>query len=252
MTSSLQFNKCYLENIRIVFNHDIKSDLIFSHGAYFKQLAKNLNGKLINHHVAQGAPPESSVVIVQSKKFNISFASSRIQIEIAGDRKHMKSESLYKLLKSKITEAKGVLESYFGRDNFKQSFTGIIGPVRFPQSMKLEKEELIQQLSSKFSDKIACDSLITFNTRLGYLDKKHNLYVNYEVQDYEVKNIQLKPDEAQSGVIDINKFPTVEKGVLLNLDVNNRPRIKVENPIEEVDEVINSFFYFIENNIFSI
>jgi len=248
MNPVLQFEKCYLETIRIVSTHDIKSDLIFSFGAYFKKLAKDINGKLINNQLPQNSPPEAPLVIIKSKDFNISFSQSQVQIEVSNERKHTRLELLHNISKTKISKAKEIIKNYYDQGNFKQGFIGIIGPIRFPQLMAIKKEEIIQKLSEAFSERITSDELVNFNTKMGYLNKKQNLYENYEIQDYEVKNIQIDQKKAQTRVIDLNEFPTVEKGVLINIDVNNRPRNHLKDRMEEFDDLVNSFFHFIENN----
>lgn len=244
---TIQYTKCYLEVVKIVFTHEIKDDLIFSHGAYFQQLAKNLDGKLISNEIQRNAPPDLPRVIIQAKDLSIQFALNRMQIEVRGSRKHTSIDQLYGPLKPKIHEALSLFEAYLNRDGFKPDFVGVLGPIRFPQPMNTKKEIITKSLSEKFSGNVESKDLVTFSTKLGYLDNKKKLFVNYEIQDYEVKNIKIEAPANQNQIIDIAKFPTVEHGVLINIDVNNRPRDEKSDPLSELKNVLDSFFYFTEN-----
>ncbi len=85
---NLQFQKCYLEAIKIVINHDVKPDLVLNYGSFFKNTATTLNAQLINNNTPNEAPPEIPRIVVSNKEISISFSLNRIEIQLIGVRKH--------------------------------------------------------------------------------------------------------------------------------------------------------------------
>ncbi|MCK5882505.1 MAG: hypothetical protein KAG61_02360 [Bacteriovoracaceae bacterium] len=243
----VQFEKCYLDSIKIVLNHNIKEDIIFNHGSFFKQLATNLQGKLINNQIQPNSPPEVPRVIVQTKELAILFGLNRMEVEIKGSRKHVGKGSVYDLYKNKIKEVIGLFDSYLHRDEFVEDFIGIIGPLRFPQDMNMNKEELVSKLSSKFYARTNAKKIISFNTKLGFHDPTEDYFFNYEISDYEVKNVNVKGDAGKPVRVDLNTFPTVEHGMLYVVDVNNRPKNSKRNFKDDVSETVENFFDAIKN-----
>jgi hypothetical protein len=149
--TSIQLEKCYLDSIKTVVNHDIKEDLLLVFGSFLKQMATHLNGEIRINQVSDTTPPEIPRAIIVSKETQIQFGLNRIEVEIKGVRKHIKRDSLYDFYKHRIKEAEGLIQSYLSRGEFIQEFSGIIAPIRFPQIIKSASSPMHRQNKYKTS-----------------------------------------------------------------------------------------------------
>lgn len=242
--TSIQLEKCYLDSIKIVVNHDVKEDLLLVFGSFLKQMATNLNGEIRINQVSDATPPEIPRAIIISKETQIQFGLNRIEVEIKGVRKHVKKDSLHDLYKHRIKEAEGLIQSYLSRGEFTQAFAGIVAPIRFPQSMETGKDELLNQLHLLCTGRMNT-KLVTFSQKVGLnLEEK---FVNFEVREYEVKNVNISaPITNKPITLNLENFPTVERGIMSIVDVNNKPKTTKFDFSNDIAELVSSFFRTVE------
>ena len=62
--------------------------------------------------------------------------------------------------------------------------------------------------------------LAAFSFKIGRVID--GFYENYEVSDYEIKTVKVAPSPISPPLINIDEHPTVEKGLLIVVDVNNK------------------------------
>ena len=243
--TSIQLEKCYVDSIKIVVNHDIKEDLLLVFGSFLKQMATNLNGEIRINQVSDATPPEIPRAIIIAKETQIQFGLNRVEVEIKGLRKHVNRGSLQDLYKHRIKEAEGLIQSYLSRGEFVQGFSGMVAPVRFPQSMDLNKNELLNQLHFLCTGRMN-SKLVTFSQKVG-LNIDEN-FENFEIRDYEVKNINITaPITGKSLTLNLEDFPTVERGIMSIVDVNNKPKATKFDFSNDFSGVATAFFKTIES-----
>lgn len=243
----ISLERCYIDNIKLVYSHEFNSDILLSHGAYFKQLAKNLAGEILINQIDSNQPPEFPRVIVKSKEMVFHFSLNKVEIEILGYRKHTNRNTLRDTYKHKIKESIDILQSYLDREDFKEEFVGILAPVRFPQDIQKTKTELVSAIHKALGRSTKL-TVVSFNMKIGLLEETNKCFYNYEVSDYEVKNINLPGLLPGTPVkVDFNLFPTVEQGYLFVVDVNNRPSNKDNVFPVSLNNVVSHFFTAIEH-----
>lgn len=217
----LQFEKCYLDSLKIVLNHGIEKDLLFTFGKGFKKIAANLDGNIKIIQDVDALPPEVPRVTIQAKDMYVNFGLNRIEVGIKGSRKHVRNEDLISSYKHQLKEVELLMLSYIQDIGVKENFIGMIAPVRFPQDINISKELLIKMLYEILIGKNN-SALATFSFKIGLI--VDSFYENYEVSDYEIKNVGINPSSDSSSLINLDDYPTVEKGLLILIDVNNKPQ----------------------------
>jgi hypothetical protein len=243
--TSIQFEKCYLDSLKIVVNHDVKEDFILIFGSFLKQLATSLNGEIRISQLSEATPPEIPRAIIITKEIQIQFGLNRIEVEIKGMRKHVHRSSLYDLYKHRIKETEDLIQSYLNHVEFVQGFAGIVAPVRFPQSMNFKKDELLGQLHFLCTGRTN-NRLVSFSQKVGL--NKDDKFENFEISDYEVKNVNISaPITSQHVALNLEEFPTVERGIMSIVDVNNKPKSTKFEFSDDVAEVVATFFKTIES-----
>ncbi len=242
---SIQFDKCYLDSIKIVVNHEIKEDLILSLGVFLKQMATNLGGEIRINQINESTPPEVPRASIVAKETLIHFGLNRVEVEIKGVRKHVKRDSLLDLYKNRLKEAEALLQSYINRGEFVEGFAGIVAPVRFPQNMELTKDVLLSELYRLCTGR-PNSKLVTFSTKIGLTT--NGMFENFEITDYEVKNINIQASmNAKAITLNLDDFPTVEKGIMAVVDVNNKPQTKKFQFAIDSTGLAEAFFNTIES-----
>ncbi len=242
--SKLNYSKCYLDSLRLIVVHDYKDDIVLNYGSFFKQLSKNTNSKLNIHNVASNAPAEVPRVLIANSDFQINFSLNRVEVNFIGSRKHLVKKVATDFFKIKVKESLGILNSYFSRDEFKVEYSGILGPLRFPQKNEVTKDFLTKKVSSFFCPNSRLGNILNFSLRLGFMNTGNDAFINYEISIYEVKNINIKSKIENNGqpvTINLEDFPTVEHGVQFVVDVNNRPNKKNESFEESINLLFNEF-----------
>ena len=240
----IQLERCYLDSIKIVVNHDVKDDLLLVYGSFLKQMATNLNGEIKINTVSDATPPEIPRAIIVAKETQILFGLNRIEVELKGMRKHAKRESLHDLYKHRIKEAEVLIRSYLSYAEFAQGFSGIVAPVRFPQNMEINKNELLNQLHFLCTGRMNT-KLVTFSQKVGLnIDDK---FENFEVREYEVKNVNVSaPVTNRPFTLNLDDFPTVERGIMSVIDVNNKPQATKFDFSNDFAGLVLTFFKAIE------
>lgn len=246
--SNLQYQKCYLEAIKLIISHDLKDDLILNYGSFLKQLSKNLNGQLVNNNIPNGTPPEIGRIVISNKELNFIFSLNRVEINIGGSRKHGGASNLGNAYQQKVGECIDILESYFRLDNFKEEFVGALGQVKYPQDLTISKDEIMKELSQAYGKEFKRkNKIVSFSSKIGFLSESNSEFINFEISNYEVKNIQITAAH-QGQVINLDLFPTVEHGVQFIVDVNNRPRPAQGDLKTSLEDVLVQFFKAIEHS----
>jgi hypothetical protein len=241
---SIQFEKCYLDSIKVVVNHEIKEDIILTFGSFLKQMAANIGGEVRINQISESTPPEVPRAIIVAKETQIQFGLNRVEVEIKGMRKHVKRDTLRDLYKHRIKEVEVLLQSYLNHGDILQGFSGIVAPARFPQSMVNTKDSLLNELHRMCTGR-ENPNLVTYATTIGL--KNDGKFENFEIRDYEVKNINVSaPLVGKSLTINLDDFPTVERGILSVIDVNNKPQAAKFNFTMDFSSIVEAFFKTIE------
>src|SRR6185295_521794 len=93
--TELQFEKFYLDSLKIVMNHSAQEDLLFTYGKGLKKIASDLDGNIkLNQGVDIMTPPEAPIVTIQAKDIYINFSLNRIEVGLKGSRKHIRNDDL--------------------------------------------------------------------------------------------------------------------------------------------------------------
>ena len=78
---------------------------------------------------------------------------------------------------------------------------------------------------------------------------ENNLFINYNISGYEIRNIQIiaTPQQEQKIItIDATKYPVTESGIEVKIDINNKRRKDNKDPIEDLnlilDESVNKHY----------
>lgn len=236
--SSLQFDKCYLDSIKIIMQHSIQNDLILNQGNFFKKIAQELQAEIKINQIDNSVQPEIPRITILSKEIFINFGLNRLEIGIKGFRKHVKIKELQKIYRQQIKDSEKLLQQYLSIAGVEQNFIGILAPTRFPQDINLSKELITKKLYELLTAK-SYPELATFSFKIGF--KRNETYENYEVSDYEIKNVNLQPSIMNQSTVKLDNFPTVETGVLINIDVNNKPQLNY-NFSSDYPNLVNTFF----------
>lgn len=217
--AEFQFDKCYLDSLKIVLNHSIQEDLLFTFGKGFKRIATDLGGDIRINRGDDTMPPEIPRVIIQAKDMYVNFGLSRMEVGIKGSKKHVRCDELLSNYKHRLKEIESLMISYLQETGAKENFIGMVAPVRFPQDIHISHHLLIKTLHEMFAGR-GNSKLVTFSFKIGQIID--GFYENFEVSDYEVKNIRVSPSSIPAPLINIDEHPTVEKGILVIVDVNNK------------------------------
>lgn len=237
--TSLQLEKCYLDSTKIVVNHNIQKELLLTSGSFFKQMALNYGAEIKINSVGDDAAPEVPRVTIIAKEILFHFGLNRMEAEIKGIRKHVRKEGIFEVYKHYLKDIESLITNYLSKLDGKEGFTGIVAPVRFPQIEAITKEALIKRLYEILTGKNNSE-LAAFSVKIGL--KISDMYVNYEISDYEVKNVSLQPSlNPQSIAVNLEDFPTVEKGVLVVVDVNNKLQLNHQFSVD-YPNLIDNFF----------
>jgi hypothetical protein len=215
----LQIEKCYLDSLKVVMNHSVQEDLLFTFGKGLKKIAADLGGEIKVNQGVDLMPLEVPRVTIQAKDMYVNFGLNRMEVGVKGSRKHVRNDDLLSNYKHRLEEIKLLMLAYIQDTGAKEDFIGMVAPVRFPQDIGIPKEFLIQTLHKMFVGK--CNFALTgFSFKIGLFE--NGFYENYEVSDYEVKNIRVYPPSSSPSLINLDEYPTVEKGLLISVDVNNK------------------------------
>lgn len=217
--ADFQFDKCYLEFLKVVVNHSTQEDLLFSFGKGLKKIASDLGGDIRVNPSSEGMPLELPRVTIQAKDMYINFGLNRIEVGIKGSRKHVRADELLSSYKHRLKEIELLMLSYLQETSAKENFIGIVAPVRFPQDLNISDELLINMLYEGFTGR-SNSALAAFSFKVAQV--VDGFYENYEVSDYEIKNVKVAPFPVPSSQINIDEHPTVDKGLLVLVDVNNK------------------------------
>lgn len=237
--TELQFEKFYLDSLKIVMNHSAQEDLLFTYGKGLKKIASDLDGNIkLNQGVDIMTPPEAPRVTIQAKDIYINFSLNRIEVGLKGSRKHIRNDDLLLIYKKRLKEIEQLIFTYIKDTGIKENFTGMVAQVRFPQDINISKELLIKMLYEIFVDRNS-PALAAFSFKIGLIVK--NFYENYEISDYEIKNINTYSSSGSSSLINIDDHPTVEKGLLILIDTNNKPQVNYHF-LEDYTNVSTFFF----------
>lgn len=215
----LQFEKCYLDSLKIVMNHSVQEDLLFTFGKGLKKIASDLSGEIKINSGVDGMPLEIPRVTIQAKDIYVNFGLNRMEVGIKGSRKHVRNDELLSHYKNQLKEIELLMLSYLQETGAKENFIGIVAPVRFPQDINISKEFLTKSLYEVFVGRDG-SGLAAFSFKIGLV--VDGFYENYEVSDYEVKNVRVSPSSVSPSLINLDDHPTVEKGLLILVDVNNK------------------------------
>ncbi len=217
--TEFQFDKCYFDSLKIVMNHSTQEDLLFTFGKGLKKIASDLGGDIRINQGDDFMPPEIPRVIIQAKDIYINFGLNRLEVGIKSSRKHVRNDELLSKYKHRLKEIELLILSYLQETGAKEDFIGMVAPVRFPQDIHISKESLIKTLHEMYTGRDD-PALVAFSFKVGWV--VDGFYENYEVSDYEIKNVKVAPSPISSSLINIDEHPTVEKGLLIVVDVNNK------------------------------
>jgi hypothetical protein len=231
-------------------NHGIQENLLLDCSALFKKMSFELDAEVKINQIDDSMPPEMPRIVILSKEVILNFGLNRVEIIIKGTRKHARYDGLYVFYKNQLKKMGDLIQDYLNNTHIKENFIGILAPVRYPQDINLSKDYLMSQLYKMFSGE-GYPELATFSFKIGLRD--NDIYKNYEVSDYEVKTVNVQSSFFNPATVNLEEFPTVEKGVLIVVDVNNKLQLDY-NFLSDYSTLINSFFNAIkmQRDIFRI
>jgi hypothetical protein len=241
--AEFQFEKCYLEFLKIVVNHSPQEDLLFSFGKGLKKIASDLGGDIRINQGSEDMPLEIPRVMIQAKDMYVNFGLNRMEVGIKGSRKHVRNDELLSNYKHRIKEIELLILSYLQETGAKENFIGMVAPVRFPQDLSISNESLVNMLYEMLTGKRNSE-LASFSFKFSRITD--GFYENYEVSDYEIKNVKVAPSSITPSLINIDEHPTVDKGVLIVVDVNNKPQPNYHFSTDYIN-VSTHFFNTIKN-----
>jgi hypothetical protein len=237
--TSLQFDKCYFDSLKIILNHSIQEDMLLSYISLFKNISLALNAEIKINQATDSVPPEIPRITIVSKEYLLNFGLNRIEVSIKGSRKHVRYTELYPIYKHQLQKIELLIQDYLNQTGIKENFIGILAPIRYPQYINLTKDFIIKKLYERLVTKDSAEELANFSFKIGL--KCNNIYENYEISDYEVKNVTIQPSLMRPSVVNLDEFPTVERGILIIIDVNNKPQLNHQFSLD-CPNLINNFF----------
>lgn len=161
-----------------------------------------------------------------------------MEVGIKGSRKHIRNEELVSHYKHRLKEVELLMLSYINDAGIKENFIGMVAPVRFPQDLNIPNELLIKIMYEMFVWRSG-SLLAAFSFKVARI--VDGFYENYEVSDYEIKNVRVVPSHAYPSLINIDEHPTVEKGLLFLVDVNNKSQSSYHLSTDFIN--VSNFFF---------
>src|SRR5437660_6184297 len=110
--TELQFEKCYFDSLKVVMNHSVQEDLLFTFGKGLKKIASDLSGDIKINPSVDGMPLEIPRVTIQAKDIYVNFGLNRMEVGIKGSRKHVRHDELLSNYKHRLKEIELLVLSY--------------------------------------------------------------------------------------------------------------------------------------------
>lgn len=213
----------HVSQIQVVMAFARDDSILLSLGSAIKAFSSSVGGRFQSLNVPHDAPPSvPRGVVILSKGF-VNIAPDRIQV-VVHPPEHLADD-----YRAAAGFASSLGEQVVERlivDNLEYDWLGAIFEFEYPLSLDRFASSLAVG-ESIFDSVVNVDragrDMSSFELKFGYKDKLSNRI--YRLSGYESKQIEIAPRE-NGGVLHIKSedYPSVEVGVQLVLDVNNKPK----------------------------
>ncbi len=234
--------KC--EKIQIVTSFLPDPEILLNLGPTIKKLQNTMKAQLVQTPVANTVPLEVPRIVIKSSNVMVNIALNRIDI-ICKPPKEVSSafDRAMKFAEEQGFEIIELIKPVLPL----HKWTGVICTTQYPNSKDSKTESLGKIFDRLLSVQRKEKDISSFLLQFSYKQQEINKTIN--VSGYEKKQYAL-PLNKQAGPISINvdELPTIESGIQLNLDYNNKPQKKLNDPITSFQDIS----YKLQNDYTSI
>jgi hypothetical protein len=226
-------------SFQIVIEFELDEQIILSLGPQLKELQEILNGRLTILNTPPFAPPPLPRALIKGADTLLTISLDRFEIRTTPLQHIMHNyESCVKFVKSRIESIFKILRI----EDLKYKSLGAISNIQYPS----DKHDIpvIKALEPIFDRLINIPrnerDLASFGFLFGFME--NDLFINYNISGYELRNIQIiaTPQHEQKIItIDATKYPVMESGIEVKIDINNKRRKDNKAPIEDVNLILD-------------
>lgn len=227
----LNRNEATISNVTYLLNfRDRDEGIRFQQAKAEESFRGIINQQSEQSNLPDNIDPAAARISFKSGSKNISISQIACQLNLSfPNAKKIDFDHQWEII------AKNVKEFYAGAINFKSSdsyaMTALIYHVQFRSNATTV--ELNSWIYDKFIKKELDEELASVAVKIGF--KREQWYLNLNVGAYELRNLEIRPQPGQAGILlDLDKVPVTEKGIDLTFDVNNRPKFLLANQTGEV------------------
>jgi len=222
---------------QIVIVFEIDKLIVLTCGMAIKNAQKELGGQVLTTNVPDDAPPSMPRIILKLEDTVMSLGLDRIQLStippshVSGDLKKA-SEYTLKRAAPFFSELLPNISKYI--------WAGVITELRFYES-PMKSKSANEMVAPLFDKLLNIDrekkELASFQIQYGF--KEDQYFKNYTISGFEDRKIELNmPPKGESVVVDLNEHPLTGCGVMVLLDTNNKPNRHNDDPIRDVESLL--------------
>jgi hypothetical protein len=227
-----------INSYEVVLVFELDETIVLSLGPSLKTLQRKLGGKLITINAPEDAPPPLPRIILKLSDSVLKLAIDRISISInppSHVQSNINKSSKFALQRtiSMVKELLATIPQY--------KWCGIITGLEFPSKQDSYRSGI--EATTPVSDKLinidrSDKELASFQLQYGI--KENSYFATYTIMGYESRDIKLIPKNKKGSVtIGADDYQLTECGIRIMLDINNRPGGATEDPINDIENILN-------------
>ncbi len=225
-----------IDEIKYACEFDLHNDIIIELGEALTRLRREKGTRVQILNTPASAPPAAPRMIVQTTNAVINVALTRFDI-VTRIPDHVTGtiESASDFSRQVLREALTVLSV----PGLGYRWAGIVIGIRFPTLGKGGRASaaavpVVQRLINIPMQEKA---LASFRLQIGV--REGDFYQNYLISGYEVSSFRLSPDVVAKAPVPVEgrNHPTIEAGVNVVVDLNNRPQAPNHDLLSDLDDL---------------
>lgn len=173
-------------------------------------------------NVEKDAPDEVPRLIIRQGNKVLTLANSRIQLALSFHDRRMPAAQAFPIVERNVQQLFDAIPAYEPLETLGE--VGLIVELAYPSD--LAAPELAAELARALYRGPRPGSMVSFEIKLGF-DNGHGLFVNLGFGLYEYRIGKLLSSSFPQQ-IDMRSLDVEEKGLAINIDVNNRPSASME------------------------
>ncbi len=222
---------------QLVVVFEIDELIMLTCGPALKNVQTELGGQVLTTNIPDGAPPSMPRIILKLKDANMSLGLDRIQLSTfppSHISEDIEKSSEYTLKRAApfFYELLPKIPKYF--------WAGVITELRYyenPLKSKSANEVVIPIFDKLLNIDRQNKELASFQIKYGF--KEDDCFVNYTLAGFEDRQVELQmPPAGKDLFVDLSEKPITGCGVMILMDINNKPNKNNDNPIGDVEALL--------------